>query len=206
MRQFITIDNETGGIEKDKSLLTVYAGVFDVNFKFVDELYLYLKPPDDAYIVTAEALRINRINLIEHQTKAVPYKEGATKLYDFIKKHSEDGKNRLVPVGQNVTFDIDHIHDKLILKKNWDKFCSYRIRDTGILAGSMQDAGMIDEAVSGGLYTLLDYFGVPYVKEELHDARVDALKTLELYQKMIEFMRSVYNGSIQRVIKDQANE
>ena len=206
MRQFITIDNETGGIEKDKSLLTVYAGVFDVNFKFVDELYLYLKPPDDAYIVTAEALRINRINLIEHQTKAVPYKEGATKLYDFIKKHSEDGKNRLVPVGQNVTFDIDHIHDKLILKKNWDKFCSYRIRDTGILAGSMQDAGMIDEAVSGGLYTLLDYFGVPYVKEELHDARVDALKTLELYQKMIEFMRSVYNGSIQCAIKDQANE
>ena len=191
MRQFITIDNETGGIEHDKSLLTVYAGVFDAQFKFVDELYLYLKPADDAYIVTAEALRINKINLIEHQTRAVPYKEGATKLYDFIKKHSEDGKNRLVPVGQNVTFDIDHIHDKLILKKNWDKFCSYRIRDTGILAGSLQDAGLIDEAVSGGLYTLLDYFQVPYVKEELHDARVDALKTLELYEKMVTFLRGL---------------
>ena len=196
MKKFLTIDNETGGIEKDKSLLTVYLGLFDQDFKFIDELYLYLKPPDDAYIVTAEALGINKINLIDHQTRAVPYKEGATLLYNFINKHSENGKIKLIPVGQNVTFDIDHIHDKLLQKKNWDKFCSYRIRDTGIFAGCMQDSGMIPDSVKGGLYTLLDHFKVPYVKEELHDARVDALKTLELYEKMQAFQKEVYKNHL----------
>src|ERR1700688_2902057 len=92
MKKFLTIDNETGGIGRDKSLLTVYVGLFDEQFKFIDELYLYLKPPDGAYVCTAEALRINKINLIEHDKIAVPYKEGATLLYNFINKHSENSK------------------------------------------------------------------------------------------------------------------
>lgn len=189
MKKFLTIDNETGGIDHGKSLLTVYLGLFDQDFKYIDELYLYLKPPDGAYVCTAESLRINKINLIEHDKVAVSYKDGATLLYNFINKHSENGKIKLVPVGQNVTFDINHIHDKLLQKKNWDKFCSYRIRDTGVLGGVLQDAGLIPETISGGLSTLLDHFKIPYEKSQLHDAKVDAICTLRLYEAMLALLK-----------------
>jgi DNA polymerase III epsilon subunit-like protein len=165
--------------------------LFDEQFNFIDELYLYLKPPDGNYVVTAEGLRINKIDLVKHDLIAITYKEGATKLYDFIKKHSNDGKNRLYPVGQNVGFDIGHIHEKLLQKKNWDKFCSYRVRDTGVVGGFLQDVGYIDEAVSGGLSTLLDFFKIKYQKDQLHDAKVDAVCTLKLYEAMLKTQKEI---------------
>jgi DNA polymerase III epsilon subunit-like protein len=195
MKRYITIDNETGGIETDKSLLTVYLGVYDETFQFIDDLYLYLKPPDDAYIVTAEALKINKIDLIFHDTRAIPYKEGATQLYDFLKKNSMDGKIKLLPVGQNVHFDIGHIHEKLLQKKNWDKFVSYRLRDTGVLAGVLQDVGVIPDNVRGSLGSLLDHYNIDVDKNTLHDAKVDAVATLMLYEKMVNQLRTIYNAS-----------
>lgn len=86
--KYIVIDTETGGIGRDVSLLSAYFGVLDENFNLLDELELFVRPDNHIYQVTAEALGINKINLVEHEKKAVTYKEAGTKLFNFIEKNS----------------------------------------------------------------------------------------------------------------------
>ena len=85
---FLAIDTETGGIGSDKSLLTAYFLILDKDFKIVDDLLLLTRPEDGVYRVTSDALKINGINLIEHDSKAVFYKKAGTLLYDFLIKNN----------------------------------------------------------------------------------------------------------------------
>jgi hypothetical protein len=69
--KFLALDCETGGIGLDKSLLTTYLAVYsfhrkEMEFVIEDELYLYTKPNDGIYSYTAEALSINKIDLIQY--------------------------------------------------------------------------------------------------------------------------------------------
>jgi DNA polymerase III epsilon subunit-like protein len=100
MSKYLALDCETGGFE-GTSLLSLYCGVYDESFTLLDELELFLRPKDHIYHVTAEALGINKINLIEHETKAIPYNEGGTKLYDFLNKNSMNVKF-FIPEGINL--------------------------------------------------------------------------------------------------------
>ena len=102
--KYLVLDTETGGIGPDVSLLTVYLGVLDENLNLLDELELFLKPNDGIYKTTAEALGINKINLVEHEKKAVTYREGGTLLFQFLQKNSFVFQY-IVPAGT----DIVHI-------------------------------------------------------------------------------------------------
>lgn len=106
MFRYIALDVETGGIGLDKSLLTAYFAVMDQNMTILDELYLHTKPDDGIYQVTADALRINGINLVDHESVAITYKEAGQKLYSFLSKHSAGGQYKMIPIGHNVAFDI----------------------------------------------------------------------------------------------------
>jgi len=193
MTRYVAIDNETGGIEEVTSLLTSYLGVFDENFKLIDELYLYTKPNDGNYVVTAEGLRINRINLVEHEKVAITYKEAGTKLYEFLRKNSMDGKIFLAPVGHNVGFDIAGLQLNLLGRKTWNRFVSYRLNDTGCSVGDLIHAGIIPNTVKGSLGSCLEYFDLlkEFPKETLHDAKVDALASLAVYQKCQVILRTL---------------
>ena len=104
MSKYLALDCETGGFE-GTSLLSLYCGVYDESFTLLDELELFLRPKDHIYRVTAEALTINKINLIDHETKAIPYNEGGTLLYEFLKKNSAN-IHIFIPEGVNIT-DIE---------------------------------------------------------------------------------------------------
>lgn len=100
MSKYLVMDCETGGFE-GTSLLSFYFGIYDENFQFIDELELFLRPKDHIYKVTAEALGVNNINLIEHEKKAITYQEGGTKLFDFIQRHSSIPQI-FIPAGINL--------------------------------------------------------------------------------------------------------
>ena len=110
MSKYLALDCETGGFE-GTSLLSLYCGVYDESFTLLDELELFLRPKDHIYNVTAEALAINKINLIEHETKAIPYNEGGTLLYNFLQKNSMEVKF-FIPSGTDL--NIDNLNGGLI--------------------------------------------------------------------------------------------
>jgi hypothetical protein len=183
---YIILDGEMGGIGLDKSLLTMYFRVTDKDFNLVDELYLYLKPNDNIYRVTGEAMSINKINLVEHDWKSVTYKEGGTALYNFLSKNSINivGSIKLVPVGHGMNGDLDHIWDKLISRNTWETFISYRRLDTSVALQFLKACDLFPDTVSGSLDSLIQHFGIK-VEGNLHDARTDTLCTLECLKKMI---------------------
>lgn len=185
--RYLPNDCETGGIGHDKSLLTAYFGVMDDKFQLLDELYLYVKPDDGIYTITAEALRVNGINLIEHENQAITYKEAGQKLYAFLSRHSANGQYKLLPLGHGVTFDVEFYCEKLISRNSWKHHCSYRLRDTSVLGNALIDAGRVPSSVSGSLGSWAQYFGVNM--GTLHDAKTDALTSARVYQRQLELIR-----------------
>jgi len=195
---YIALDNEMAGVTLDYSLLTSYLVILDDNLQPIDDLYLYVKPDDGIYRVCGEAMNVNRIDLKVHDTKAIPYKEAGTKLYQFLKKNSDGGKIKLVPVGHGIYGDINFITHYLLGEKTWETFVSYRKLDTQAVSQFLKSCGKIPDSVSGSLESLGKHFGiitegangsVSYVGlydciVNLHDAKVDTLLTVEVFKKL----------------------
>lgn len=180
---FLALDIETGGIGHDKSLLTLYMAVLDKDFKILDELDLKAKPDSGIYSVTAEALGINKINLIKHDKVAMSECKVGSIIYDFLTKNNPSGKQKLIPIGHNVKFDILFLQAKVISAGTWDRFVSYRTLDTGVIAQFYKVKGLIPESVSGSLGSLARHFDVP--KEDLHTARGDVITGINVLKAML---------------------
>ncbi len=183
--KYLALDTETGGFE-GTSLLTAYFSVQDEDFNEVDSLLLEMKPEDGKYIVTAEALRINGIDLKLHDQRAITYKEAGTKLFNFLMGNSIMGADKLIPVGHNVQFDIQKIIEFLISKGSWQKFVSYRTMDTGVIARACIQAGLIPPSVSGSLGSIAEHFGVDTT--QAHTADHDVFMTMAVLERMLELM------------------
>lgn len=181
---YLILDTETGGIGIDKSLLTAFFVVTDDQFRPIDELSLELKPNDGIYRTTGEALEINKIDLKTHDKVAVTYSVGGTALYNFLKKNSDGGKIKLVPVGHGFSGDLDHIFDKLVSRNTWESFVSYRRLDTSVALQFLKACGVFPETVSGSLASIVEYFNIK-LPGELHTAKADTLLTLEVLKNLI---------------------
>lgn len=186
MNKYVAFDTETGGVTLDTSLLTAYFAVLDENFEMVDELYLRLKPEDGRYFITAGALKVNGINLIEHDSVAITYKEAKTLLYRFLEKNYRGEK--LIPIGHGVYFDIVRIKQDLISQGSWEGFVSYRSLDTSVAAQFLCAAGLFPEDVSGSLGSLVKYFNLPS-QGKLHDARIDTLQTIAVLRELLKLVK-----------------
>jgi DNA polymerase III alpha subunit (gram-positive type) len=180
---YLAFDSETGGLGNDVSLLTVYFAVFDKEFNLVSDLDLKLIPDDGIYRVQPKALEINKIDLAKLGQEAITYKDAKTQLYNFLQlaKYRDD-IDALVPLGQNVQFDIEKIVDTIISKGSWDNFVSRRVLDTMIIANFLKQIGLLNiESVSLG--SLVEYFGIK-IDGVAHEAKYDTLATVEVYKKL----------------------
>lgn len=178
---YIANDCETGGFA-GTSLLTACFKVLDWDFNTLDTLILLMKPKDGIYKVTAEALRINKINLIEHDKVAITYEEAGRLLYEFIQKWSKNGKIKLVPLGHNVYFDIEKYVEFLMSKKSWLYGVSYRLADTGVILEYLKRKGIAPRSVSGSMESLCNFVGIPYLNGHTADGDVDL--ATECYKRM----------------------
>lgn len=174
-----------GGLEKDKhSLLTVYLMMTDDNYKVIGDLYLYLKPDDGIYKVCAEAMAINKIDLVKHDKLAVFYKQGASLLYNWLKDLTNNGKVKATVVGHGIYGDVEWIIHHLMSRGSWETFTSYRKLDTSAVAQFLKSVSLFPESVSGSLVSLAKYYGVPVDENAAHDAKYDTELTFKVFLAM----------------------
>ncbi|CAM6003858.1 unnamed protein product [Sphagnum balticum] len=173
----VGIKEETGGLTEECSLLSAHFAVCDASFNILDELELFTKPNDGYYNVSAEALGVNKINLIEHDKVAKTYSEAGQELRNFLWKYSQNGKIKLVPVGKNVGFDVLKINNTILGKKTWSMFTSYRLYDITGLVIYLKRKGKLPLEAPDSLSKLAEYFGI---QGEWHTARGDNLAGIEM--------------------------
>lgn len=187
---FLAMDNETGGLADNVSLLSTYLEVIDSNWNVIDSLELFVKPNDEVYLVQAEGMEINKINLIEHNKIAKTYSDAGQDLFRFLNKNSNQGKIKLIPLGKNVAFDVNGVTKHLLQKKTWERFVSYRHMDITPFARALQLQGKIPEGMSLSLESLHDFLNglgkIPAVPEgQLHEAKYDTKITVLVFRGLL---------------------
>jgi hypothetical protein len=191
---YLVLDGEFGGIGTKFSFLTahfIFVRYDGVSYTILDRLDLKMKPNDNVYVVTAEAMAINKIDLVSHDAIAITYKSAGTELYNFLMrcltKVDVLSADRIIAVGHNVAGDIAQILDKLVSLQSWEKFVSYHAIDTICIAQWLRSIGKIPSDQRIGLAALRDGLGIDCIGDD-HTAQYDAELNLELlkhFNKMI---------------------
>ena len=185
MISYLFLDCEMGGRELKYSLLTAYFLATDDKFRKVGDLYLELKPDDGCYVVSGQGMSVNKIDLAEHDKRAIAYKDARTPVFQFLTKMYSK-LNRMTPVGHGVKGDIEHCMGRIVSPGGWDQHCTYHYIDTSVVLQYLRAIGKMPEYCDGSIKALHDdYFGLK-VEGEDHDCRVDTLKTMGV---MKEFVR-----------------
>ena len=185
--RFLGTDSEAGGIGDNTSLLTAYFVALDNNFNTIDDLYLRVKPADCIYNVTAEGLEINGINIVEHNKLADTPDVCMQKLIDFVKLHSDQGRDRLVPIGHNVAFDIRRYKLQILRRPaQIDKYVDHRCIDTCAVARFLQLTNKLPSKMSISLDELSRFFKIP--KPEIHDAKTDTHVSISVLKEFIKLV------------------
>lgn len=169
--KFIFIDTETGGLDPiDHSLLDAAFIITDHRLSIVEELVVSVEPLDGVYQVTPEALRVNRIDIREHARMAVPLLDARDIVTGVLKRYGS--KEKLIPAGWSVAFDISFINYQLVPRFDWNEYCSYRSLDVQSIARFAYMLGIIPHA--GSLSRTAEALGLPsdYAHTALHDARM----------------------------------
>lgn len=178
--KLLFLDTETGGLDAQKySLLTVALVVYDsIDRRIYDEAEFAVK--HDNYVVTPEAMKINNINLEEHDKIAVDGKIVVQKIIEFIKKNF--GDERAVIVGHNPSFDYDFL-DKLFKDENeyLSLYMSHRKIDTCAILNFYKAIERID-IESASLEAGIRYFNIE--TKARHTAMDDVKATIALFEKL----------------------
>lgn len=189
-------DLETGDLHPESGdILTGYFGMFDEDFKLLDELSLKLKPDGRLPMAEAGALKVNKIDIKQHlvDPETVPYSVGKERLVALIQKHlSKNGRySNIIPGGFNINFDIKFIHHYLISPKQWENLVHYKPRDVMNDVECLKYHGWLPKDV-GKLTQAADYFGV--AQGTAHTARDDIFMTIAVQKKISELMDSKKSG------------
>jgi hypothetical protein len=178
---FIPFDCESGGIGKEVSLLSVHFAACDEDWNINDELDLLVKPNDGIYKVTAEALTINNIDLIEHDKKAITYSQAGSLVRDFIMRNSGNGRIKLIPMGKNIGGDVDWVTQHLLGNKTWNQYVSYREYDITSVITYAKRKGILDATAPESLEGLAKYWDI---HARWHTARGDNLAGIQVMQTL----------------------
>ena len=182
------IDTEGGGLELEYSLLTLNMVVYNDQFKKLSELDLKLKPDDGMYKVNAEALEINRIDLVEHSRTAITYKSSKTVIYNWLNE-MYNTYGLMTPFGQAIQRDEDLIHYYTLSKNTWQNFVDRRCIDTVSISKFLQLIGKLDSDQSLSLSNLAEYLGVEIDEHLVHTAAYDVELGAELLKKQIKLVK-----------------
>jgi DNA polymerase III epsilon subunit-like protein len=185
MSKYLFIDTETGGIGLDKSLLTAGFVFTDTDYNVQYEYHARLKPNDGIYHVTAEALSINKIDLVEHNKLTQTYKEFGTILYNMLLNSCNNEK--IVVFGKNVHFDLAHIWDKVISRATWEQFCSYQVVDLTSVWKYLEISGKVPVLPKTSLGNIAKHLEIKeYNEDHMHDAVYDTTITMLCFKEINE--------------------
>ena len=186
MTKLLVIDTETGGIDPDRhSLLSIAAVVWD-DGRVAGEIEILVGEGD--LTVTARALEINRIDLVEHARRAVPPADALSQLLEFVVEHFRPELGigeQVVLVGHNVAFDAGFLRRLCRLAgAAFPAEFSHRMLDTASVLRFLSLAGFVPASAiaSSEAFT---YFDVHIPAEFRHTALGDARATAELLTRLL---------------------
>lgn len=186
MRRYFLFDTETGGLDATKhSLLSFYGLILNQHLEKTGVIDLLVKPDDGVYHVDIEALKVNKIDLIEHDKVAIPESVAGEQLKAFLWQHfSFNNEQKLIPAGHNIgRLDIP-MGERLIGFGTWNQFFVQRTLDTGTLGQMLIAQGKIPETNKGSLVELCDQYSVNF--EGAHNAKND----VEMCRKLLVAMKN----------------
>jgi DNA polymerase III alpha subunit (gram-positive type) len=187
MRKYFIFDCEMGGLHPKMSLLTLHGILLNSELQEIDRIDLTIKPNNGQYLTTAQAMSVNKIDLVKHDKVAIPEREAAKQFYNFAFRHG--GQEKMIPAGHNLSLDIRFAKKHLLKDPDnaegdaWGKFFSHRRLDTATIAHYLILAGKLPENLDGSLWSLAQYFGISY--DGAHNAKFDAELSLKILKKLI---------------------
>ena len=196
MNYFAAFDSETGGLNPEVAdMLTFYMGLFDENFKLVEEVDLKLKPEGRLPVADAGALKVNGIDLKAHlaNPETVTYAVGRERVLAMLKRHYKKvgRSSNIRPLGYNVPFDEKFTFQHLISQADWLNVMHYKRVDVMERVDFLKECGWFPKEL-GSLGTVVDYLQIP--KRSAHNAKEDTLMTVDVYKKLLEIMRNKKEG------------
>jgi DNA polymerase III subunit alpha len=177
--KFLALDCETGGMSVKESLFTAYFAVMTEDKKIISELSFKLKPRGTGYVYTKQALQANRIDPSELIKTAISLEEGTEKLKQLLSPYM--GSNRLIPLGQNISFDFKFIWHYLLNQKEWYQFCTEEIEDTLVIAKKLKKDGKL-HVNSMKLGVLCAHLGIPLMNA--HSEKDDTIAAAYLHTRL----------------------
>lgn len=182
---YISIDTETGGLDPtSNSLLTLGMVVFGEAGEVWAETSVALRPYDGIYRVTPGALRVNNINLIDHDKVAIDTASFKDNFKEFLESYSRGSK--ITIVGWNVSFDLGFIYNQVMSKQALEQYISYHYIDVAVLYHTLQRVNKIPKTKLS-LVAAMEHFGID--TGAAHNALADASATYKVYLKCLELMK-----------------
>lgn len=192
MARLFIIDTETGGIDPQTHSILSLAGVVWADGEIQAEFDVQIAEP--LLSVTAQAMKINRINLADHAATAVTPAVAAKRLATFLRKHFRGELKsgaKVALAGHNVGFDIGFLKRLCRMSEvSFEELFSHRSLDTSSILRFMALAGRADLG-GAGLEEALQRFGVVVPEPQRHTALGDARATAALLSELIKADRAI---------------
>lgn len=194
--KLIALDTESGGLDIQYSLLDINLSILNDQCEIVDRLNLKVKPDPDgfgrsSYLIQAEALRVNKIDLAQHDLEAIVYKESKTIIYRWLEEMGAKHECRFTPMGQMVQRDIDLICHYTLSYPAWTNFVERRVIDTISLGMFARDIGIFPPDQSLSLKSICKYLGIEVDEALLHTADYDVILGAKYYKWFKEHLGEI---------------
>jgi DNA polymerase III epsilon subunit-like protein len=190
MTRLLVVDTETGGVDPQiHSILSLAAVVWD-DGKILAEFEVLIAEP--VLAVTARALEINGIDLVEHCKQAVAPIGAWAQFQSFLWQNLTEelaSAHKITLVGHNVNFDVGFMKRLFRLTGvAFEDVFSHRVIDTAGLLRFLTLAQRLK--LSGASSTeAFESFGIAVPKGRRHTALGDARATAQLLSKLIDVVR-----------------
>ena len=176
----LVIDTETTGLSpRINNILTVgmlYVDVEKDYLEIIDSKHLFIKHLSGN--VNPIALKINKIDINEHNKTAVIPRLACKKINKFIDKNS---LHETILLGHNINFDKNFL-SALFNKNGLEPIFHHEYEDTMHLWRGLQRKGLVPYGKSN-LKTISNHFKIDYSKA--HDALEDCQITANVYQRIL---------------------
>ena len=177
MPSIVFVDVETGGFDPERhSLLTVGLVTLDTRTREATRPLL-VRVRDAPYRVEADALEVNRIDLLSHHEHAAERQHAANEIRAYLQYKR---KKRVMLGGHNVQFDLRFLHHLL---PDWHELVVGGVVDTKIVAQYLIHKGALPKTLNTSLESLAGHFGIEF---QAHDALEDATATANVYARLLD--------------------
>jgi ribonuclease T len=190
----VVVDVETGGFNSKTDALLEIAAVM-LNFNADGDLCRaettrYHVLPFEGANMDAASLEVNRIDPHHPLRPAIPERDALRRIFRDVRAEISAAEcSRAILVGHNAQFDLSFINEAVTrtgIKRN--PFHPFSIFDTATLAGVAFGQTVLARAVAAA--------GLEWDPEAAHSAVYDAELTADLFCKIVNRFRPVYESTV----------